>query len=99
MSKLFNLVAILALLPFFGQVLGDIPAIPQVWDPNYPLNRCVDYCAFLRPGEICPKERTNANCLCTVYNIRLPAVTSIETRAKSSVNNVGVQRIRLLQIT
>jgi len=27
---------------------ATIPTFPAVWDPNFPLNRCVDFCAFLR---------------------------------------------------
>jgi hypothetical protein len=74
MSKLFTLVTLLSVIPFFSAVIAQVPAFPDVWDPRYPMNRCIDFCAFLRPGLICPAERANPNCLCAVYNIRLPAV-------------------------
>ena len=77
MSKNFTLVTLLALLPFLSTVFSQVPSYPDVWDSAYPMNRCVDFCAFLRPGQICPTERYNPNCLCSVYNIRLPAVPTI----------------------
>ena len=74
MSKLFALLTLLCLLRYPSAVLAQVPPIPSIWDPTYPMNRCIDFCAFLRPGLICPAERYNPNCLCAVYNIRLPAV-------------------------
>jgi hypothetical protein len=74
MLKPFTLIALLALLPFLATVHAQVPTYPPVWDSIYPMNRCIDFCAFLRPGQICPAEPHNANCLCSVYNIRLPAV-------------------------
>lgn len=74
MLKPFALIALLTLLPFLATVHAQVPTYPAVWDSAYPMNRCIDFCAFLRPGQICPAEPHNANCLCSVYNIRLPAV-------------------------
>ena len=74
MFKPYTLIAFLALLPFLATVHAQVPTYPAVWDSAYPMNRCIDFCAFLRPGQICPAEPHNANCLCSVYNIRLPAV-------------------------
>jgi len=87
MYKLLTLISIIASTRLFSYVAAaDIPAYPEIWDPNFPMNRCVDFCAFLRhkclfmlmltnrPGQICPTRRTDVECLCDVFNIRLPAV-------------------------
>ena len=73
MFKLATLIPIFALVPFISLVLAaQIPYFPNVTDPNFPLgSRCIDYCAFLRPGQICPTRRLDVACLCEVYNARL----------------------------
>ena len=93
MSKLFTLLTLLSLIHHLSPVLAQVPSIPSIWDPSYPLNRCIDFCAFLRPGQICPAERNNPNCLCAVYNIRLPAVYPSKGKSDGSVRNVGGRRM------
>jgi hypothetical protein len=94
MFKLAALFCLLSFTPLFAHAAPQVPDYPDVWNPNYPLNRCVDFCAFLRPGQICPKDRNNPNCLCAVYNIRLPAVKVFWVMLMSSANNVGPRRMR-----
>lgn len=99
MSKIFTLITLFTLFPFLSTVFAQtIPSYPDVWDPAYPMNRCVDFCAFLRPGQICPAERYNPNCLCSVYNIRMPAVPSSRSLFLTfSANNAGDRKMLLLR--
>lgn len=48
MYKLFTLISVFLSAHLFTYVAADIPTYPAVWDPNFPLNRCVDFCAFLK---------------------------------------------------
>lgn len=78
MFKLSILVTIFTLTPFLSLVSAQIPYYPNITDPNFPLGtRCIDYCAFLNPGQICPTRRTDVNCLCEVYSVRMPAVSTV----------------------
>src|SRR5579859_7804377 len=79
-SAFITFFTLLPLLTYVSAANETAPDIPGVWDPEYPNNRCIDYCAFLRPGQICPKAPRDIECLCTVYNIRMPAVPSPFTR-------------------
>lgn len=76
MFKLSVLFAILTILLQVSAVVVHIPFFPDVYDTNatYVQGRCIDYCAFLRPDQICPRNPLDATCLCYVYDIRLPAV-------------------------
>ena len=77
MFKLSILATIITLIPFLSFVSAQIPYFPNITDPNFPLgSRCIDYCAFLRPGQICPGHVSDVNCLCEVYNARLLPVLS-----------------------
>jgi hypothetical protein len=58
---------------------SPIPTIPPVYDPSYPNGtRCYDYCVLLgSPNQLCPGHPDDIECLCNVYNVRLPAVSPI----------------------
>ena len=74
---MFKISTLFALVAFLLQVFADhLPFFPDVYDTNatYVQGRCIDYCAFLRPDQICPRNPLDIACLCYVYNIRLPAV-------------------------
>jgi hypothetical protein len=71
----FTSLAVLSGLVSFVLADAQIPYYPNVTDPNFPLgSRCIDYCAFLNPRQICPGHPLDVNCLCEVYNERLPPV-------------------------
>ena len=98
-SALFALVAALLLQVSAG---AKLPFFPDVYDTNatYVQGRCIDYCAFLRPDQICPRNPLDVACLCYVYNIRLPAVQGPNTHVLTpSVNHVGRERMQLSQMT
>lgn len=74
---------------------AQIPYYPNITDPNFPLgSRCIDYCAFLRPGQICPGHPLDVNCLCEVYNERLsPVIFAPLLKIDGSANNAGPTKI------
>jgi len=80
----------------------SIPFFPDVYDTNatYVQGRCIDYCAFLKPDQICPRNPLDISCLCYVYDIRLPAVQSLHLHLlTSSANNAGQRKMPLLRTT
>jgi hypothetical protein len=74
----------LAILALLSSVFADaaivkgIPDLPPVYDPSFPNGtRCYDFCVLLgSPNALCPGHPDDINCLCNVYNVRLPAVFS-----------------------
>jgi len=71
----FNSLVVLLGLCVNALDASAMPYYPNVTDPNFPLgSRCIDYCAFLNPGQICPGHPLDVNCLCEVYNQRLAPV-------------------------
>jgi len=100
---IFKLSALFTLVTLLLQVSAvDIPFFPDVYDTNatYVQGRCIDYCAFLRPAQICPRNPLDITCLCYVYDIRLPAVYNLHLQVLTySVNNAGHQKMPLLRLT
>jgi hypothetical protein len=99
----FDSLATLVGLAFAGVVAAQIPYFPNVTDPNFPLgSRCIDYCAFLKPDELCPGHPADVSCLCEVYNQRLAPVTPNAFLARltdCSVKNAGPTKMPRLPMT
>lgn len=88
---MFKISALFALVALLHQVSAGakLPFFPDVYDTNatYVQGRCIDYCAFLRPDQICPRNPLDVACLCYVYNIRLPACESCWAGKNATVAN------------
>jgi len=102
MFKFSALGTIGTLIPLLSFVVAQIPYFPDITNPNFPMgSRCIDYCAFLRPGEICPGRALDVRCLCEVYNVRLSPVrfTIHKLVLMRSVNNVGLTKTQPLPMS